>query len=141
LPIFRVIVRKLCLPRWSSHSAVELIVNFLHNCHTIFYLVGLSVRYIFLGSKYLRGRVALVGLSLIFCVQSTSEKKYCNWKIWYKRDHLILRKGVLGLFWTTYIRTFSLHKVRKNSHFLNHPLTPRPLRKIKIVPKLQKEYL
>ena len=66
MPIFRVIVRKLCLPRWSSHSAVELIVSFLHNCHTIFYLVGLSVRYIFLGSKYLRGRVLWLVWALFF---------------------------------------------------------------------------
>ena len=37
----------------------------------------------------------------------------------------IICKGVLRLFRTThppmYVRTFSLHKVRKNCHFLDHP--------------------
>ena len=48
----------------------------------------------------------------------------------------ILRKGVLRLFWTTHLllRTFSLHKVRENSHFLDHPPTPMSLRNIKMAP-------
>ena len=74
---------------FAQCSAVELIVNFLHNCQTIFYSVGLFVRYIF---AVLRGRVALVGLSLIFCVPSTSEKKYCNWKIFINFQWFLLQK-------------------------------------------------
>ena len=34
----------------------------------------------------------------------------------------------------TYVRTFSLHKVRENCHFLDHPPTPKSLRNIKIAP-------
>ena len=34
----------------------------------------------------------------------------------------------------TYVRTFSLHKVRENCHFLDHPPTPMPLRNIKMAP-------
>ena len=35
----------------------------------------------------------------------------------------------------TYVRTFSLHKVRENCHFLDHPPTPMSLRNIKMAPK------
>ena len=35
----------------------------------------------------------------------------------------------------TYVGTFSLHKVRENCHFLDHPPTPLPLRNIKMAPK------
>ena len=34
----------------------------------------------------------------------------------------------------TYVRTFSLHKVRENCHFLDHPPTPMSLRNIKMAP-------
>ena len=34
----------------------------------------------------------------------------------------------------TYVRTFPLHKVRENCHFLDHPPTPMSLRNIKIAP-------
>ena len=47
----------------------------------------------------------------------------------------ILRKGVLRFFEPpTYVRTFSLHKVRENCHFLDHPPTPMSLRNIKMAP-------
>ena len=51
----------------------------------------------------------------------------------------ILRKGVLRLFSNhppTYVRTFSLHKVRENSNFLDHPPTPMSLRNIKMAPNM-----
>ena len=35
----------------------------------------------------------------------------------------------------TYVRTFSLHKVRKNCHFLYHPPTLMSLRNLKMAPK------
>ena len=35
--------------------------------------------------------------------------------------------------------TFSLHTVRKNCHFLDHPPTPMSLRNIKMAPKGRKE--
>ena len=35
----------------------------------------------------------------------------------------------------TYVRTFSLHKVRENCQFLDHPPTPMSLRNIKMAPK------
>ena len=47
------------------------------------------------------------------------------------------------MFWgfleppTPYIRTFLLHKVRGNCHFLDHPPTPMPLRNIKMAPKFK----
>ena len=34
----------------------------------------------------------------------------------------------------TYVRTFSLHKLRENCHFLDHPPTPMSLRNIKMAP-------
>ena len=34
----------------------------------------------------------------------------------------------------THLRTFLLHKVRENCHFLDHPPTPMSLRNIKIAP-------
>ena len=34
----------------------------------------------------------------------------------------------------TYLRKFSLHKVRENCHFLDHPPTPMSLRYIKMAP-------
>ena len=34
----------------------------------------------------------------------------------------------------TYVRTFSLHTVRENCHFLDHPPTPMSLRNIKMAP-------
>ena len=34
----------------------------------------------------------------------------------------------------TYVRTFSLHKLRENCHFLDHPPTPISLRNIKMAP-------
>ena len=34
----------------------------------------------------------------------------------------------------TYVRPFSLHKVKKNCHFLDHPPTPMFLRNIKMAP-------
>ena len=37
----------------------------------------------------------------------------------------------------TYVRTFSLHKVRENCHFLDHPPTPMSLRNIKMAPKCE----
>ena len=38
------------------------------------------------------------------------------------RGVFILRKGVWGFFEPpTYVRSFSLHKVRGNCHFLDHP--------------------
>ena len=37
----------------------------------------------------------------------------------------------------TYVRTFSLHKVRENCHFLDHPPTPMSLRNIKMAPNAQ----
>ena len=36
----------------------------------------------------------------------------------------------------TYVRTFLLHKVRENCHFLDHPPTPVSLRNIKMAPKV-----
>ena len=49
---------------------------------------------------------------------------------------VILRKGVLAFFEspTCYIRTFSVHKVRGNCHFLNHLPNPMSLCNIKIFP-------
>ena len=35
---------------------------------------------------------------------------------------------------TPYVRTFSLHKVRENCHFLDHPPTAMSLRNIKMTP-------
>ena len=37
---------------------------------------------------------------------------------------------------TPYVRTFSLHEVRENCHFLDHPPTPMSLRDIKEAPKV-----
>ena len=34
----------------------------------------------------------------------------------------------------TYVRRFSLHKVRENCHFLDYPPTPSSLRNIKMAP-------
>ena len=39
----------------------------------------------------------------------------------------------------TYVRTFSLHKVRENCHFLDHPPTPMSLRNIKMAPNMRPE--
>ena len=36
---------------------------------------------------------------------------------------------------TSYVKTFSVYKVRENCHFENHPTTPMSLRNIKMVPK------
>ena len=42
----------------------------------------------------------------------------------------------------TYVRTFLLHKVRENCHFLDHPPTPIPLRNIKMAPyKKEKKHI
>ena len=38
----------------------------------------------------------------------------------------------------TYVRTFSLHKVRENCYFLDHPPNPMTLRNKKMVPKVEK---
>ena len=59
-------------------------------------------------------------------------------------DHLgaifILRKGVLRLFRATrpLCKDISLHKVRENCHFLDHPPTPMSLRNIKMAPCTKK---
>ena len=41
----------------------------------------------------------------------------------------------------TYVRTFSLHKVRKNCHFMDHPPIPMSLRNIKMDPKEQWRFI
>ena len=66
---------------------------------------------------------------------------------WFKRDVIFqihLHKGpslyYVRVFWgffnhpPTYVRTFSLDKVRENCHFLNHTPTPVSLRSIKRAP-------
>ena len=75
---------------------------------------------------------------LVNCLQANFFLLNCAWSI--RSDwtvilplgaFFILRKGVLGLFRTTYpsyVRTFSLHKVSDNWHFLNHPSTSMSLR-------------
>ena len=54
------------------------------------------------------------------------------------RGHFYITQGCFEPFLNhppTYIRTFSLHKVRENCHFLDHPPTPMSLRNIKMAPK------
>ena len=53
------------------------------------------------------------------------------------RGHLYITQGCFEVFLNhppTYVRTFSLHKVRENCHFLDHPPTPMSLRNIKMAP-------
>ena len=73
---------------------------------------------------------------------------------WFKRDVIFqihLHKGpslyYVRVFWgffnhpPTYVRTFSLDKVRENCHFLDQPPTPMSLRNIKMAPNQKKEKL
>ena len=40
----------------------------------------------------------------------------------------------------TYVRTFSLHKVKENCRFLDHPPTPMSLRNIKMAPNVDSKF-
>ena len=45
-----------------------------------------------------------------------------------------LKSPLRNIKMAPYIMTFSLHKVRENCHFLDHPPTPMSLRNIKMAP-------
>ena len=60
------------------------------------------------------------------------------------RGHLYITSGYFEAFLNhppTYVKPFSLHKVRENCHFLDHQPTPISLRNIKMAPKRVFEWI
>ena len=67
----------------------------------------------------------------------TLSPAFSHWQGYRIRGHFYITYGCFEAFLNhppTYVRTFSLHKVRENCHFIDHPPTPMSLRNIKMAP-------